>query len=125
MHRKLTHQRPPALHCAVSRKLQGSEVHWLDPSTRADERFDWGGALSQRSREFNFVDRTKLAREKGAKGEVDEVFSRMEAMHSAMQDSIINNASEDFTEINVYRQGYASWRRGKGRGAKAPASSQM
>ena len=62
---------------------------------------------------------------KGAKGEVDEVFSRMEAMHSAMQDSIINNASEDFTEINVYRQGYASWRRGKGRGAKAPASSQM
>ena len=51
---------------------------------------------------------------KGAKGELEEVMESFEAM----QDSVMNNTSEDFTEIHVYRRSYASWRRGKARGAK-------
>ena len=51
---------------------------------------------------------------KGAKGELEEVMQRMEEM----SDSMMNNTSDDFTEVNVYRTGYASWRRGKTKGAK-------
>jgi len=50
----------------------------------------------------------------GAKGELEEA---MEAF-DAMQDSVMNNTSDDFTEIHVYRRSYASWRRGKAQGAK-------
>merc|ERR1719152_560622 len=50
----------------------------------------------------------------GAKGELHEAMLRMEAM----QDSVLNNTSEDFTEVNVYRAGYAAWRRGKAAGSK-------
>ena len=51
---------------------------------------------------------------KGAKGELEEVMLRMEEM----SDAVMNNTSEDFTEVNLYRTGYASWRRGKMKGAK-------
>jgi len=51
----------------------------------------------------------------GAKGELHEAMLRMEAM----QDSVLNNTSEDFTEVNVYRTGYAAWRRGKASGASS------
>jgi len=49
----------------------------------------------------------------GAKGELHEAMQRMEAM----QDSVLNNTSEDFTEVTNYRSGYAAWRRGKASGA--------
>ena len=51
---------------------------------------------------------------KGAKGELEEVMDTFDAM----QDAVMNNTSEDFTEIHVYRRSYASWRRGKAKGAK-------
>jgi len=54
----------------------------------------------------------------GAKGELHEAMLRMEAM----QDSVLNNTSEDFTEVNVYRAGYAAWRRGKAAGSKDAAA---
>ena len=37
---------------------------------------------------------------------------------AAMQDSMLNNASDDFTEISVFRSGYSNWRRGGVSGAK-------
>lgn len=55
---------------------------------------------------------------KGAKGEVELLSRRMQAM----QDSLANNTSEEFTEVSVFRQGYAAWRRGKDTGAKSFAS---
>jgi len=51
----------------------------------------------------------------GAKGELHEAMLRMEAM----QDSVLNNTSEDFTEVTNYRAGYASWRKGKASGASS------
>ena len=51
---------------------------------------------------------------KGAKGELEEVMETFDAV----QDSVMNNTSDDFTEIHVYRRNYASWRRGKAKGAK-------
>lgn len=50
----------------------------------------------------------------GAKGEVFDAVERM----AAMADSVLNNASEEFTEVTVFRAGYASWRRGGPSGAK-------
>ena len=55
---------------------------------------------------------------KGAKGEVELLSRRMQAM----QDSLANNTSEEFTEVSVFRQGYAAWRRGNDTGAKSFAS---
>jgi len=52
---------------------------------------------------------------KGASGELGDALTRMEAM----QDSVLNNMSEEFTEVSLYRQGYASWRRGRSSGAKS------
>jgi 5'-nucleotidase len=54
---------------------------------------------------------------KGAKGEIEDALTRMEAM----QDSLANNTSEDFSEVTLYRKGYAQWRRGKSKGAKGDA----
>lgn len=56
----------------------------------------------------------RAGREKGAKGELAEAISRMEEM----QDSVLNNTSDEFTEVHIFRQGYASWRRGRSGGAK-------
>lgn len=50
----------------------------------------------------------------GAKG---ELFDAVEQM-AAMQDSMLNNTADDFTEISVFRSGYANWRRGGVSGAK-------
>lgn len=69
--------------------------HLLPADYRADYRAWRGGKAS------------------GAKGELHDALERMEEMH----DSVLNNTSEDFTEVNVYRQGYAAWRRGKASGA--------
>ena len=51
---------------------------------------------------------------KGAKGELSDALAKMEEM----QDSVLNNTSEEFTEVSVFRAGYASWRRGRSGGAK-------
>jgi len=59
--------------------------------------------------------------EKGAKGELAKAIERMDAM----QDSVLNNTSDEFTEVHVFRKGYASWRRGRAGGAKEPAVSQL
>jgi len=53
---------------------------------------------------------------RGAKGELLDVAEEM----AAIQDSMLNNASDDFTEISVFRSGYANWRRGGVSGAKGP-----
>jgi len=53
--------------------------------------------------------------EKGARGELAEAMNRMEAM----QDSVLNNTSDEFTEVQVFRRGYGAWRRGRGGGASA------
>ena len=45
----------------------------------------------------------------GAKGELHEAMLRMEAM----QDSVLNNTADEFTEISVFRNGYANWRKGR------------
>lgn len=50
----------------------------------------------------------------GAKGELFDAVDQM----AAMQDSMLNNTSEDFTEVSVFRSGYANWRRGGVSGAK-------
>jgi len=63
----------------------------------------------------------RAGREKGAKGELAEAITRMEDM----QDSVLNNTSDEFTEVHVFRQGYASWRRGRSGGAKATKSLQV
>ena len=34
------------------------------------------------------------------------------------QDSALNNAAEDFTELVVFRKGYSNWRRGGVSGAR-------
>jgi len=56
----------------------------------------------------------RSGRPQGAKGELSDAITRMEAM----QDSVLNNTSEDFSEVHVYRKGYSSWRRGRASGAK-------
>lgn len=58
----------------------------------------------------------RSGRPKGAKGEPGEAIELVDDFN-AMQDSVMNNTADDFTEVNVYRRGYAQWRRA-GRGAK-------
>lgn len=60
----------------------------------------------------------RAGRERGAKGELAEAIIRMQDM----QDSVLNNTSDEFTEVHVFRQGYASWRRGRSGGAKGNKS---
>jgi len=55
----------------------------------------------------------------GAKGELFDAVATM----AAMQDSMLNNSSEDFTEVSIFRSGYANWRRGGVTGAKGSISS--
>eukprot|EP00327_Prymnesium_parvum_P046328 CAMPEP_0205869620 /NCGR_PEP_ID=MMETSP1083-20121108/10112_1 /ASSEMBLY_ACC=CAM_ASM_000430 /TAXON_ID=97485 /ORGANISM="Prymnesium parvum, Strain Texoma1" /LENGTH=294 /DNA_ID=CAMNT_0053231827 /DNA_START=549 /DNA_END=1433 /DNA_ORIENTATION=+ len=55
----------------------------------------------------------------GAKGEVFDAVQQM----AAMQDAMMNNTSEDFTEISVFRSGYSNWRRGGVSGAKSTFNS--
>jgi 5'-nucleotidase len=52
---------------------------------------------------------------KGAKGEAFEAAAK----HAAMQDSSLNLEADDFTEVTVFRSGYANWRRGGVSGAKS------
>lgn len=55
----------------------------------------------------------RSGRAQGAKGELETVAIRMQTM----QDSLANNTSDEFTEVSVFRRGYASWRRGGSSGA--------
>ena len=61
----------------------------------------------------------RSGREKGARGELRDAMSRMDAM----QDSVLNNTSEEFTEVTAFRSGYASWRKGRAGGAKSQSFS--
>lgn len=64
----------------------------------------------------------RSGRPKGAAGELGDAIARMEAM----QDSVLNNMSEEFTEVSVFRTGYAAWRKGRAGGAKSSSTaSQM
>lgn len=56
---------------------------------------------------------------KGAKGELLDAVEEMAKMH----DSMLNNTSDDFTEVSVFRSGYANWRRGSVSGAKGSIHS--
>ena len=51
------------------------------------------------------------------KGELRDAMVRF----AAMQDSLLNSMSEDFTEVSIYRLGYAGWRQGRASGAKSLA----
>jgi len=53
--------------------------------------------------------------EKGARGELSDAMNRFEAM----QDSVLNNTADEFTEVHIFRRGYASWRKGRGGGASS------
>ena len=52
--------------------------------------------------------------QRGAKGEAADAATAWEMM----QDSALNNAAEDFTELVVFRKGYSNWRRGGVSGAR-------
>jgi len=51
---------------------------------------------------------------RGAKGELLDAVEQM----AAIQDRLLNNAADDFTEVSVFRSGYSNWRRGGVSGAK-------
>ena len=61
----------------------------------------------------------RSGREKGARGELREAMTRMELM----QHSVLNNTSDEFTEVTAFRSGYASWRKGNVGGAKSKSFS--
>jgi len=100
-------------------EAEGSKPHGSDTDLKAavQQLPDFSHLLPASYRKDYMAWRTGNA--KGAKGELDEVLQRMEAM----ADSLANNTSEDFTEVNVYRTGYQSWRRGGGKGAQASVLS--
>ena len=56
----------------------------------------------------------RLGKPQGAKGELWEAMEKL----NAVQDEMLNRGADDFTEVVVFRKGYANWRRGGVAGAK-------
>ena len=88
---------PPSLKVTASAVARLPDFSHLLPPTYRSNYAAWRGGSAS-----------------GAKGEIWNAVDEWQAM----QDSLLNNTSEDFTEVSVFRSGYASWRKGAASGAK-------